>query len=188
MFNGAIDDWDHHLVQLVAFWSSVMRSTGRYKGSPMAAHMRHKDTITPAMFDRWLSLWGEVTAQLLPADKAAGSGVDLADSATMAKYFTPEMAARIDADARQAAAKDEPPALNGDPFVGAQDWQVSELAIAVAKSTEPDRTMAVIAFKNYGAPTEVKLSLARSAMGAGTGWQIADIDWGYDKLSNILPE
>jgi hypothetical protein len=122
------------------------------------------------------------------ADKPAGSGVDLADSATMAKYFTPEMAARIDADARQAAAKDEPPALNGDPFVGAQDWQVSELAIAVAKSTEPDRTMAVIAFKNYGAPTEVKLSLARSAMGAGTGWQIADIDWGYDKLSNILPE
>lgn len=41
VFNTAIHDWDHHLVQLVAFWSSVMRSTGRYKGSPMVAHLRH---------------------------------------------------------------------------------------------------------------------------------------------------
>ena len=29
VFDAAIDDWDHHLGKLVAFWSSVMRSTGR---------------------------------------------------------------------------------------------------------------------------------------------------------------
>lgn len=90
VFNGAIHDWDHHLVQLIAFWSSVMRSTGRYKGSPMAAHLRHKDTITPAMFDRWLALWGEVTAALLPAAKAAAmqaKAATIGESLKLALFF-----------------------------------------------------------------------------------------------------
>lgn len=90
VFNSAIHDWDHHLIQLVAFWSSVMRSSGRYKGSPVAAHLRHKDIITPAMFDRWLSLWGEVTAQLLPADKAAAmqaKAATIGESLKLALFF-----------------------------------------------------------------------------------------------------
>ena len=90
VFNGAIHDWDHHLVQLIAFWSSVMRSTGRYKGSPMAAHLRHKDMITPAMFDRWLALWGEVTAALLPAAKAAAmqaKAATIGESLKLALFF-----------------------------------------------------------------------------------------------------
>lgn len=90
VFNNAIHDWDHHLVQLVAFWSSVMRSTGRYKGSPMAAHLRHKAVITPAMFDRWLALWGEITAQLLPPDKAAAmqtKAATIGESLKLALFF-----------------------------------------------------------------------------------------------------
>lgn len=72
VFNNAIHDWDAHLVQLVAFWSSVMRTTGRYKGSPVAAHLRHKAAISPEMFERWLALWDEVTAhELAPAPAAA---------------------------------------------------------------------------------------------------------------------
>ncbi|WP_371136517.1 DUF1971 domain-containing protein [Novosphingobium sp.] len=90
VFNTAIHDWDHHLVQLVAFWSSVMRSTGRYKGSPMVAHLRHKAVITPEMFDRWLNLWGEVTAELLPADKAAAmqaKAATIGESLKLALFF-----------------------------------------------------------------------------------------------------
>jgi len=34
IFNGAIDDWDHHLGKLQAFWSSVMLGSGRIRGSP----------------------------------------------------------------------------------------------------------------------------------------------------------
>ena len=49
LFNAAVHDWAEHLEKLTAFWSSVMLTTGRYKGSPMAAHLRHVDAITPAM-------------------------------------------------------------------------------------------------------------------------------------------
>ena len=41
LFNRTIDDWDAHLAKLSAFWSSVMLTSGRYKGNPMVAHMKH---------------------------------------------------------------------------------------------------------------------------------------------------
>lgn len=71
IFNNAIHDWPGHLVTLQAFWSSVMLTTGRYKGQPMVAHARHATDITPATFERWLMLWRETTDALLPADAAA---------------------------------------------------------------------------------------------------------------------
>ena len=66
VFNDAIDDWPLHLDKLAAFWSSLMLGTGRYDGRPMAAHFRHRARITPAMFDRWLALWGEATEAEMP--------------------------------------------------------------------------------------------------------------------------
>lgn len=66
IFDGAIDDWPHHLEKLAAFWSSMMLATGRYKGSPMAAHLKHRARITPAMFDQWLALWNQATADAVP--------------------------------------------------------------------------------------------------------------------------
>ena len=71
VFNGAIADWPEHLEKLSAFWSSVMLTTGRYKGQPMIAHMKHKSTIEPAMFDRWLDLWRETARETLSAPGAA---------------------------------------------------------------------------------------------------------------------
>ena len=35
VFEGAIADWDGHLEKLIAFWSSVMLTSGRYKGNPV---------------------------------------------------------------------------------------------------------------------------------------------------------
>ena len=43
VFNDAVDDWDAHLRTLNAFWSSVMLTSGRYKGNPMAAHLEIAD-------------------------------------------------------------------------------------------------------------------------------------------------
>src|SRR5687767_2738790 len=40
IFNARIDDWPEHLAKLCDFWSSVTLMTGRFKGSPMAAHSR----------------------------------------------------------------------------------------------------------------------------------------------------
>jgi len=71
VFDGAIADWDSHLEKLIAFWSSVMLTSGRYKGNPVAMHMRHLGQITPPMFDRWLALWSDVTGELLPLAGAA---------------------------------------------------------------------------------------------------------------------
>jgi hemoglobin len=67
VFDGAVEDWPAHLDRLSAFWSSVMLTSGRYKGNPAAAHLRHAPEITPARFDRWLHLWAEATVETLPA-------------------------------------------------------------------------------------------------------------------------
>jgi hemoglobin len=71
VFNGAIHDWPEHLVRLQAFWSSIMLGSGRYKGRPLPAHLRHEAAITPALFDRWLALWRETTSELMAAPVAA---------------------------------------------------------------------------------------------------------------------
>jgi hemoglobin len=72
VFDGAIDDWEHHLVKLQAFWSSVMLWTGRYKGQPMAVHIGQAAHMTPEAFQRWLSLWDATASELLePAAAAA---------------------------------------------------------------------------------------------------------------------
>ena len=71
VFNGAIDDWPEHLERLQAFWSSVMLTSGRYKGRPLPAHIKHGDAINPAAFERWLGLWRETTSELFDADVAA---------------------------------------------------------------------------------------------------------------------
>jgi hemoglobin len=71
VFNEAIEDWPHHLEKMMAFWSSVMLTSGRYKGRPMVAHVRHDQAMTPENFERWLLLWSETTAELLPPAAAA---------------------------------------------------------------------------------------------------------------------
>lgn len=90
IFNEAIDDWDHHLDRLIAFWSSVMLTSGRYKGNPMAAHVKHRLSISPDMFDRWLGLWAEVTDEMLDAEAAAGMQAKarmIAESLKLGMFF-----------------------------------------------------------------------------------------------------
>lgn len=71
IFERAIDDWPEHLHKLAAFWSSVMLTSGRYKGSPMAAHLRHAAKLTPDLFSRWLALWRTATEAEMPPGAAA---------------------------------------------------------------------------------------------------------------------
>ncbi|HEY7809227.1 MAG TPA: DUF1971 domain-containing protein [Allosphingosinicella sp.] len=90
VFGAAVADWPEHLEKLGAFWSSVMRTTGRYKGSPVGAHLRHAAAIKPEMFDRWLTLWRETAAeQLAPEDAAAviEKAERIAESLKLALYF-----------------------------------------------------------------------------------------------------
>jgi hemoglobin len=65
IFNQAIADWDEHLAKLCDFWSSVLLMTGRFKGSPMAAHARRPD-IEIAHFATWLDLFERTARDVCP--------------------------------------------------------------------------------------------------------------------------
>ena len=90
VFGTAVENWPEHLENLGAFWSSVMRTTGRYKGSPMTAHLRHAAVIEPEMFDRWLALWRQTAADELAPDDAAAvtdKAERIAESLKLALFF-----------------------------------------------------------------------------------------------------
>ena len=69
VFERAISDWTPHLEKMCDFWSSVMRTSGRYHGNPMAAHLRQK-AVVPAHFLRWLALFRESAREVCSADEA----------------------------------------------------------------------------------------------------------------------
>ena len=72
VFDRAIDDWPEHLEKLQSFWSSVMLTSGRYKGRPLPAHVKHSASIDRNSFTRWLALWRETSDALFePAPAAA---------------------------------------------------------------------------------------------------------------------
>lgn len=70
VFNDAIANWPEHLKKLDAFWSSVMLTSGRYKGRPLPAHVKHAARIDAASFQRWLNLWKETTSELFRPEVA----------------------------------------------------------------------------------------------------------------------
>jgi hemoglobin len=68
IFNERVDDWEHHMVRLCAFWSSVALGTGAYSGSPMQKHL--KLPVDGRHFDMWLELFC-ATAREICSDIAA---------------------------------------------------------------------------------------------------------------------
>lgn len=63
IFDSHVVDWDRHLGKLVDFWSSALRGTARYRGSPMPRHAALPG-LTTSHFHRWLALFRETTASL----------------------------------------------------------------------------------------------------------------------------
>ena len=57
IFDARIADWGPHLERMTAFWSSVALMTGRYHGSPVAAHGGLP--VGWSHFERWLGLFRE---------------------------------------------------------------------------------------------------------------------------------
>lgn len=56
-------EWAAHLAHLRDFWSSVMLTSGRCRGNRIRAHPRLPD-LEPAMFERWLWLFGGTCTDL----------------------------------------------------------------------------------------------------------------------------
>jgi hemoglobin len=69
VFNDAVQNWDAHLALLKDFWSTVLLTTGRYKGNPLLAHLPLP--IEERYFARWLELFSETAKEVVPASQAA---------------------------------------------------------------------------------------------------------------------
>jgi hemoglobin len=68
VFDRAVDDWDAHVAKVAAFWSSALLGVRGYRGNPLAEHAKHE--LDPAMFERWLAIWG-ATAEAMFEPEAA---------------------------------------------------------------------------------------------------------------------
>jgi hemoglobin len=69
VFNHAVQNWDAHLALLKDFWSTVLLTTGRYKGNPLLAHFRLP--IEARHFARWLNLFTESANEVMTPPHAA---------------------------------------------------------------------------------------------------------------------
>jgi hemoglobin len=69
IFEARIGDWEPHLAQMCAFWSSVALMTGRYHGTPMAKHLSLP--VDAGHFDRWLELFEQTAREICPPEAEA---------------------------------------------------------------------------------------------------------------------
>ncbi|MBS0164417.1 MAG: group III truncated hemoglobin [Nitrospira sp.] len=72
VFEAAIADneWPEHLATMQRFWSSVMLSSGRYSGNPVAVH-RAVEGIERSLFAEWLALFTLTASELFEAGPAS---------------------------------------------------------------------------------------------------------------------
>lgn len=95
-------------------------------------------------------------------------------------YFAPPLAKAIDQDMANAKRKGEPPILNGDPFIDAQDWEIANLKIYVSMPSQATAVGAV-AFTNFGKPVQLTVDLVQTTQ----GWRIADIQAASGSLRGL---
>jgi hemoglobin len=85
-------DWQPHLTKMYAFWSSVMLTTGRYKGNPVVKHMVIPG-MKPQLFERWLALFEATCSELF--DDATRDAFRIkveriAESVKLALFYRPD--------------------------------------------------------------------------------------------------
>lgn len=101
------------------------------------------------------------------------NGISIDTDAAIRRYFEPSLAALIIKD--QKAAHGELGTLDFDPFIDAQDWEISAVDIAV-RDAAPDKAVATVSFKNIDHRSTIVLDLAKIK----TDWRIANITWQRD--------
>jgi len=85
-------DWQPHLNKMYAFWSSVMLTSGRYKGNPVTKHLA-VEGIKFELFERWLRLFDETCGELFDERLAAefrAKAARIADSLKLALFYRPD--------------------------------------------------------------------------------------------------
>jgi hemoglobin len=85
-------DWGPHLATMRKFWSSVMLTSGRYKGNPVAVHQRVAG-MELELFDRWLGLFEETCSELFDESIASAfvlKAKRIAESLKLAVFYRPD--------------------------------------------------------------------------------------------------
>jgi len=85
-------DWGPHLTRMYAFWSSVMLTTGRYKGNPVVKHLVIPG-IQPHLFERWLALFNETCGELFEdgvSEEFRAKAARIAESLKLALFYRPD--------------------------------------------------------------------------------------------------
>ena len=70
--------------------------------------------------------------------------------------------------------------LDGDPFIGRPEWDISDLSIDV-KDTGAPKTVGTVTFLNFGKLEKVVLELLR----LGSEWRVADVKWDSGTLHGV---
>lgn len=87
------------------------------------------------------------------------------------RFFVADLAEAIERDHEKAKKSAEVPALDGDPFLDAQDWNIHSIQYSISEMRSAKRAVAAIALDNMGSPTLLALFLIETSQ----GWRIDDI-------------
>jgi len=110
-------------------------------------------------------------------------GVDIDGKGALSRYFEPSLVALIEADEKAAAKRGDVPELDGDPFIDAQDWDITDLKIATQLDAT-DKATATVSFRNFNEPHSVTVKLVKLSV----GWRIADIVWPEGSLRGLYTD
>ena len=109
-------------------------------------------------------------------------GFALDKPAMIRRIFVPELANAMIADQAAAQKRGDVPELDGDPFVDAQDWEITGLGFKVTMNGAA-RATATVTFRNFGEAHTVTHELVKTA----SGWRIADIRMKERTLKGLYP-
>ena len=86
------------------------------------------------------------------------------------RYFASPLREAMEKDYAEARKRNEVPALDGDPFIDAQDWEIANVSVDTW-ITGANTAMGAATFTNFGKPVRVTLELVSTP----AGWRISEI-------------
>jgi Protein of unknown function (DUF3828) len=154
-------------IVLGAFPVAFVGAASTVIASPAAASDQSAHDFVAAIYDTYVG--------------KGGNGVALDNDRTVRRYFEPSLAASILKDQKDSAHRNEVGALDFDPFVDAQDWEIAAFAISVSEAGT-DKVSATVKFTNFDKPSTVVLDLVKIK----NDWKISNITWmPHDKPNNL---
>ncbi len=81
-------DWDTHLPKMYNFWESILLGSSQYEGNPMEKHIQlsQKTPLSPAHFNRWLTLFYETVENNFEGEKAREAKIRAQSIAKIMEY------------------------------------------------------------------------------------------------------